>query len=81
MCFSGNGTNQAAFLYGTLFMMAVPTTVLLTLGYLAYRRIIAIDGGAAREPVVPLAQRGIVPPEAASTAELEGAARQPVLPA
>jgi hypothetical protein len=48
MCFSGNGQNQDAFLYGSLFLMVVPTTALGGLGYWAYRRIKAAE--AAYEP-------------------------------
>jgi hypothetical protein len=33
MCFSGNGVNQSAFLYGSLFLMFLPVT---TIGLLVY---------------------------------------------
>jgi phosphate/sulfate permease len=47
MCFS-TGENDGAFLYGSLFLMAVPVLSLGGLGYWAYRRLKAIDEGAIR---------------------------------
>jgi hypothetical protein len=41
MCFNGDNTN--AFVYGSLFLMLVPTITLGSLGYWAYRRIKAQD--------------------------------------
>jgi hypothetical protein len=49
MCFSGNGTNQSAFLYGSLFLMIVPVTAIGSLLYWAYRRSKALES----PPVVP----------------------------
>ena len=43
MCFDGGNSNQSAFLYGSLFLMIVPVTVLGGLGYWAYRRIRAAE--------------------------------------
>ena len=49
MCFAGGNENQDAFLYGSLFLMIVPSATLGGLGYWVYRRLKAIDEG-----VVPL---------------------------
>ena len=46
MCFAGGNENTDAFLYGSLFLMIVPTATLGGLGYWAYRRIKAIDDGS-----------------------------------
>jgi hypothetical protein len=54
MCFSGGSSNSRAFVWGSLFLMIVPTSVIGTLGYLAYKRITAIDGGIDRRPHAPL---------------------------
>ena len=43
MCFSGNGTNQSAFLYGSLFLMFVPVTAIGSLVYWAYKRSKALE--------------------------------------
>jgi hypothetical protein len=43
MCFNGNDQNADAFVYGSLFLMFVPTAALGSLGYWAYRRIAAAD--------------------------------------
>jgi hypothetical protein len=51
MCFSGNGTNQSAFLYGSLFLMIVPVTAIGSLLYWAYRRTKALE--AAPRPANP----------------------------
>jgi hypothetical protein len=45
MCFAGAKENTDAFIYGSLFLMIVPTATLGSLGYWAYRRIKAIDDG------------------------------------
>ena len=45
MCFAGGNQNQDAFLYGSLFLMIVPSATLGGLGYWVYRRIKAIDEG------------------------------------
>jgi hypothetical protein len=45
MCFAGGQQNQDAFLYGSLFLMVVPTATLGGLGYWVYRRLKAIDDG------------------------------------
>lgn len=42
-CFSGGNANDRAFLWGSLFMMAVPVLALGTLFYLAYKRIRTVD--------------------------------------
>ncbi len=56
MCFSGNGINQGAFFWGTIFMMVVPVVTLGTLVYHAWRRIMAIDehNAAGLEPRKPI---------------------------
>ena len=43
MCFNGNNSNQAAFLYGSLFLMIVPVTAIGSLLYWAYRRSKALE--------------------------------------
>jgi hypothetical protein len=43
MCFNGNGNNQSAFLYGSLFLMIVPVTAIGSLLYWAYKRYKAAD--------------------------------------
>jgi hypothetical protein len=43
MCFDGGNSNSQAFVWGSLLLMFVPTVALGTLGYLAYRRIKAVD--------------------------------------
>jgi hypothetical protein len=43
MCFDGGNTNSDAFVWGSLLLMFVPTVALGTLGYLAYKRIKAVD--------------------------------------
>ena len=48
MCFAGGDQNQDAFLYGSIFLMIVPVMSLGGLGFWAYRRIKAIDGGITR---------------------------------
>jgi hypothetical protein len=48
MCFAGGEQNQDAFLYGSIFLMITPVLALGGLGYWAYRRITAIDGGIVR---------------------------------
>lgn len=71
MCFNGGGSNDGAFVWGSLLLMFVPTAALGTLGYLAYRRIKAID--SAYEPQAP---------EAASSAPVDAlrpSGEQPVL--
>jgi hypothetical protein len=57
MCFAGGAENKDAFLYGSIFLMAVPVMSLGGLGYWAYRRIKAIDGGLIR----PTANDAIAP--------------------
>lgn len=47
MCFNGNGNNQSAFLYGSLFLMIVPVTAIGSLLYWAYRRSKALEGPPA----------------------------------
>ena len=47
MCFS-SGENDGAFLYGSIFLMVVPVLSLGGLGYWAYRRVKAIEGGVMR---------------------------------
>ena len=61
MCFTGGNSNSKAFVWGSLFLMFVPTAALGTLGYLAYRRIKAID--AAYEPQPPEPAGPSVEPE------------------
>jgi hypothetical protein len=51
MCFNGNGNNQSAFLYGSLFLMIVPVTAIGSLLYWAYRRSKALEA----PPVAPSA--------------------------
>jgi hypothetical protein len=48
MCFNGNNQNQSAYLWGSLFMMFVPTAVIGSLLYWAYRRTRALE-----QPPVP----------------------------
>jgi hypothetical protein len=43
MCFSGNGQNADAFLYGSLFLMVVPVVSIGSLLYWAYRRTKALE--------------------------------------
>lgn len=43
MCFNGKDANADAFVYGSLFLMIVPTVTLGSLGYWAYRRIKAAE--------------------------------------
>jgi hypothetical protein len=50
MCFNGDNTN--AFVYGSLFLMVVPTVTLGSLGYWAFRRIRAQED-PPREAAVP----------------------------
>ena len=45
MCFAGGSENTDAFIYGSLFLMIVPSTMLGGLGYWVYRRLKAIDQG------------------------------------
>jgi hypothetical protein len=47
MCFAGGEQNADAFVYGSLFLMIVPTVTLGGLGYWAYRRLKAIDDGVS----------------------------------
>ncbi|HKU43602.1 MAG TPA: hypothetical protein VJR89_35810 [Polyangiales bacterium] len=51
MCFTGNNSNQSAFLWGSLFLMFVPTATLGALAYWAYRRMRAQE--APPPPPVP----------------------------
>jgi hypothetical protein len=54
MCFSGNGVNQSAFLYGSLFLMFLPVTAIGSLVYWGYRRYRAWDEvELAPEPKAP----------------------------
>jgi membrane protease YdiL (CAAX protease family) len=43
MCFNGNNNNQAAFLYGSLFLMIVPVTAIGSLLYWAWKRSKALE--------------------------------------
>ena len=52
MCFTGANSNAQAFVWGSVLLMLVPTTALGTLGYLAYRRIKAIEQSQAPRPPV-----------------------------
>lgn len=52
MCFAGGDQNQAAFLYGSIFLMVVPVMTLGGLGFWAYRRIKTIDGEIMRSDTV-----------------------------
>jgi hypothetical protein len=58
MCFNGDSQNGDAFLYGSLFLMFVPTVCLGGLGYWAYKRIKAAE--TASEP--PPNDAGAPPP-------------------
>ncbi len=49
MCFSGNGTNQSAFLWGSVMLMLVPTVAIGSLLYWAYSRAKAIDAEATQD--------------------------------
>lgn len=51
MCFTGDNSNQDAFLYGSLLLMFVPVTAIGGLLYWAYRRIQAHE----RPPEPPAA--------------------------
>jgi hypothetical protein len=53
MCFSGNGQNQSAFLYGSLFLMFVPVTAIGSLVYWGYRRYRAWDEVPPEPPKAP----------------------------
>ncbi|HET8935924.1 MAG TPA: hypothetical protein VFN67_20895 [Polyangiales bacterium] len=64
MCFAGGDQNQDAFLYGSIFLMFTPVLALGSLGYWAYRRITAIDGGILR----PDAEAPISPQHSGSDA-------------
>lgn len=68
MCFSGGNSNTKAFMWGSLFLMIVPTSVMGTLGYLAYKRIKAIDGGISREPISMANHMASVVPQASGAA-------------
>jgi hypothetical protein len=48
MCFAGGQENQDAFLYGSIFLMVVPTLSLGGLAYWVYRRLKAVDDGEIR---------------------------------
>jgi hypothetical protein len=50
MCFNGTGTNQMAFVYGSLFLMFVPVTAIGTLLYLAYKRTKALEAPPVPRP-------------------------------
>lgn len=50
MCFTGNNSNQDAFLWGSLFLMIVPITAIGGLLYWAYRRIKASETEPAPPP-------------------------------
>ena len=50
MCFTGNNSNQDAFLWGSLFLMAVPVTAIGGLLYWAYRRIKAAESDRPAPP-------------------------------
>jgi hypothetical protein len=63
MCFNGNNMNQAAFLYGSLFLMIVPVTAIGSLLYWAYRRSKALETQAPPPP--PAALPGEPPPRPA----------------
>ena len=56
MCFSGNNSNQSAFLYGSLFLMIVPVTAIGSLLYWAYRRTKALEAAPPPPPTAPEAQ-------------------------
>jgi hypothetical protein len=56
MCFNGNNMNQAAFLYGSLFLMIVPVVAIGSLLYWAYRRSNALE--TQEPPPAPLAHSG-----------------------
>lgn len=43
MCFNGGGNNQSAFLWGSLWLMFVPTVTLGSLAYWIYRRMRALE--------------------------------------
>jgi membrane protease YdiL (CAAX protease family) len=43
MCFDGNNSNQDAFLWGSLFLMFVPTIAIGSLLWWAYRRARALE--------------------------------------
>jgi hypothetical protein len=50
MCFGGNNQNQDAFLYGSLFLMLVPTIALGSLGYWVFRRVRAMESASEPPP-------------------------------
>ena len=58
MCFNGNGNNQSAFLYGSLFLMIVPVTAIGSLLYWAYKRYKAADTFPVPPPV-PIGSRPV----------------------
>ena len=43
MCFNGGDSNSQAFLWGSLFLMLVPTVAIGSLLYWAYRRTRALE--------------------------------------
>ena len=53
MCFSGNGQNQSAFLYGSLFLMFMPVAAIGSLVYWGYRRYRAWDEVSPEPPKAP----------------------------
>jgi len=56
MCFSGNGKNDGAFVWASLFMMLVPTTAIGALVYWAYRRIRTLEAQPPEPPPHPTLQ-------------------------
>jgi hypothetical protein len=61
MCFDGGNSNQSAFLYGSLFLMIVPVTVIGGLMYWAYRRIRAAEARERPQPPSDAANEGRPP--------------------
>ena len=50
MCFNGNDQNGSAFLYGSLFLMLVPTLAIGSLLFWAYRRYRSLEQAPEAPP-------------------------------
>jgi hypothetical protein len=75
MCFSGNGVNQSAFLYGSLFLMFLPVTAIGSLIYWGYRRYHAWENVPHRPPE-PQAPEASQAPHVAAPRPLQAVSRR-----
>ena len=66
MCFNGNDSNQGAFLWGSLFLMFVPTVAIGSLLWWAYRRARAFEDAP---PPPPSPAADVQRPEASAPAK------------